>query len=246
MDSFTRRRVSRLFPVLVFGAGALVSWTALPIPASAATTSPTSLLAASEAAIAKQSAVHVAVMIKSSPTAAVENVTGDWGKTGGTETVSLGKALLVVKAIGGFAYLSGNSSGLTKIFGFTAALAKKIGKHWVSYSSKTSQYGDLAPGLKISSAKGVLPKAKGTKLSTEVVKNTKMFVLKWTVAESASAPELKFSLLIPAVGIALPLEETVSTTTGGKETITFSKWGEHVVVSAPPADMTVASTKITG
>jgi hypothetical protein len=56
---------------------------------------------------------------------------------------------------------------------------------------------------------------------------------------------LSDTLTVSAAGATLPVEETMTASGGGLETITFSKWGEPVVVSAPPAGSTISYSKIT-
>jgi hypothetical protein len=246
MTLLSRRRVSCLVLACAFGAGALVTSTALGGSVSAATGTLSSVLTTAKAAIARQSGVHFVINVTQGSPSLTENIVGDWGKTSGDESITRGNAAMHLRVTPSDAYLSGNSSGLTEIFGLTAPQAGKLGKRWMSFKSTTGEYTDLARTLEISSAVGVLPKAKGTKLSTKTVKGTRLYLLSWTVAATSSSPKLSFTLTMPVSGATLPRVEKATTTTGGVEIITFSKWGEHLVVATPPVGSTIDSSKITG
>ena len=245
MTLLRRKRVSCLVLVCACSAGALVTSTALGGPVSAATGTLSSVLATAKAAIARQSGVHFVINVTQGSPSLTENVVGDWGKKSGDESITRGKATMQLRVTPSDAYLSGNSSGLTEIFGLTAPQVTKLGKRWLTFKSTTGEYTDIARSLDISTAVGVLPKAQGTKLSTKTVKGTRLYLLSWTAAATSSTPKLSFTLTMPVSGATLPRVEKATTTTGGVEIVTFSKWGEHLVVTAPPAGSTIDSSKIT-
>ena len=212
--------------------------------AQAETTS--SVLASAKAAIAKQTSARLSLTVTSTSSSGTEKVTENLGVTEGLETIALGAATATIKVTPSYGYISGSSSGLTTIFGMSAAQAKKVGKHWVSFKAGTSQYSDFKSGVTMSSVDSVLPEAKGTKTSVAEVKGTKVYVLTWTVAATSSTPKTSNTLTISAVGAALPIEETASDTAGDHETLLLSNWGEHVSVSAPPAASTISYSQLTG
>jgi hypothetical protein len=205
-----------------------------------------SVLKTAKAAIDEQSGAHVVSVASSSSSSDTEKVVADVGASIGSEAISQGKADLAVKVTRTYSYISGNSSGLTSIFGLTSAEAKKVGADWISWKSGTAQYSDLKADVTISSVAQVVPKTKGTKLSTDVTKHGKLYVLKWTTAATSSIPKLSNTLTVMAEGTALPVEETSTASGGSKVTTTFSMWGEDVLVSAPPATSTIAASKVTG
>jgi hypothetical protein len=198
------------------------------------------------AAISKQPGVHLVITAKSSSSSSTEKIIADFGTESGVENISKGKAHLAVRVTPTYAYVSGNSSGLTTILGLSSADAKEIGKEWVSWKAGMSQYTDLKSGITISSVTAVIPKAEGTKLSTHVTKGAKLYVLKWTTAATSSSPKISNTLTVSARGATLPVEETATTSGGAKETTVFSKWGKHVLVSAPPITSTISNSQITG
>ena len=162
------------------------------------------------------------------------------------ETIALGAATATIKLTPSYGYISGSSSGLTTIFGLSAAQAKKVGKHWVSVKAGTSQYSAFKSGVTMSSIASVLPKATGTKMSTADVNGTKVYVLTWTIAATSSTPKSVSTLTISAVGAALPIKQTATDSAGDDMTLLLSKWGENVSVSAPPAASTISYSQLTG
>jgi hypothetical protein len=205
-----------------------------------------SVLTALKAAISKQTAVHVVSFARSGSTSTTENIVADVGVTSGAETVSLGKSHLSVRVTATYAFVRGNSSGLVNLFGLSSAEAKKAGSEWVSFKTGTSQYSNVKADVTFRSVTALLPRAKGTKLSTEVVNGTKLDVLKWTSPSSNSVPTLSNTLTVSTGLITLPVKVTSIAANGTKETTTLSKWGELVLVSAPPAASSIASSEVAG
>ena len=215
----------------------LLSATAEAAGSAAATTS--SVLTSAKSAVGKQTSVHLDVRSSPGSTSVGEHLQADLAKTSGMETISAGTATATIKVTPSFAYLSGNSSGLTNLFGLTAAEVKKVGTNWVSLKAGTTQYKDLAASMTVSSVVSVLPAAKGTKLYTPAAPAKKVYTLKWNTAATSSAPALTNTLTLSASGATLPVQETSTASGGGNETVALSKWGEHVLVSAPPVGATI-------
>lgn len=216
---------------------ALLSATAEAAGTGAPTTS--SVLTSAKSAIGKQTSVHLVLTSRSSSTAVEEHIKADLERTSGIETISVGSETAIIKVTPSYAYLSGNSSGLTKIFGLTSAEVNKVGSDWVSFKAGTSQYKDLAASLTVSSVASVLPAAKGTKLHTPALPTKKVYTLKWDTVATSSEPALANTLTLSAIGATLPVQETSTAPGGGKETVALSKWGEHIPVIAPAAGSTI-------
>jgi hypothetical protein len=228
-----------MLPTLV-----LLSATADAAVAGAPTTA--SVLTAAKSAIGKQTSVHLEVTSSASSSSVQEKLKADLGKTSGAETISEGAETVLIRVTPTYAYLSGNSTGLTKILGLTAAEAKKVGTDSVAVKAGTSQYKNLAASITVSSVVSILPPAKGTNLSTPAPVAKKLYTLKWNTAATSSVPALANTLTLSAVGDTLPVLETTMASGGGKETVSLSKWGEHVLVSAPPAGSVIPLAKVTG
>jgi hypothetical protein len=239
MGLSVRRSVPHLLHAL--GIVALVISAALGATACGGVMTTGSVLKTAKAAMTKQPGVHLVITAKSSSSSSTEKIIADFGAKSGVENISEGKADSAVEVTPTYAYISGNSSGLTTIFGLSSADAKKIGKDWVSWKAGTSQYADLKSGITISSVTAVVPKAEGAKLSTDVTKGAKLYVLKWTTAATSSSPKVSNTLTVSA-RTTLPVEETATASGGAKETTMFSKWGEHVLVSAPPVASTITAS----
>ncbi|MGD0219792.1 MAG: hypothetical protein ABSC73_04940, partial [Acidimicrobiales bacterium] len=231
------------------GATAFVMSTAVGVAASAAATT-SSVLKAAKAAMAKQTGVHVVDSVKSGSVSQL--MIADFGTKSGEETLSEGKERLTVKLTPTYAYFSGNSSGLTAT-GLTAAQAKKVGKDWISMKAGTSEYASIKSDLTVSALAVLLPATKGTTLSTTVTAGVHLstvtdgvhlYVLKWTTAATSSTSKLSNTMTISAVGATLPVE-VITTAPSGSATTKFSKWGEHVAVSTPPAASTISYAKAT-
>jgi hypothetical protein len=231
---------------IALGVAAVVSSVALSATASADVITAGSILQTATTAIAQQTSAHVVFVARSSSSSTTEKIIADVGVTGGSETLFEGKADLAIRVTPTYAYVSGSSSGLTTLFGMTASQAKKLGAKWESWKSGTKQYSTLEADLTMSSVTSLLPKTKGTKLSTDVTNGAKLYLLTWTTAATSSIPKLSHTLTVSAMGASLPIEGTETSSTGVKVKTQLSKWDESVTVLAPPAASTVASSKITG
>jgi hypothetical protein len=204
-----------------------------------------SVIRAAKLAIGKQPSVHVVFIAHSSSPLKTDTIVADVGRASGSESIVEGKATLVIKLSSTHAYVSGNSSGLTTLFGMSSSDAKKVGTDWESWKAGTSQYANLKSDLTMSSVVALLPKAKGTKLSTVVTGTATFHVLKWKIPATTALPGVTNTLTISTGAITLPVTETGIVSNGTKVTTTLSKWGEQLVVGIPSATDTIASSKIT-
>jgi hypothetical protein len=212
---------------------------------ASATVTASSLIKTTDAAIVKEHSAHVVFVAHSGSPSKTERIVADVGRSNGMEVVTESKADVTLKLTPSYVYVSGNFSGLTTLFGMTSADARKLGRNWEAWKSGTSQYANLQADLTIASVSGLIPKAKGTKLSTEVVNGTTYDLLRWTIAATGSTPMLSNSLTV-SVGTTLPVKVTTTASGGTRVTTTVSKWGEPIVVVAPPPASTVASSNISG
>ncbi len=176
----------------------------------------------------------------------LQGIVADVGTHSGTEKFAYGGAHIQVRVTSSDAYVSGNASGLSTILGLTSSEAQKVGSRWVYWKSGTSQYSALKADVTMPSVTGLLPQAKGTKLSTVTVNGRSLYVLKWTEAATSSTPQVANTLQLSASGQTLPIEATSTASGGYRATTTLSDWGETIVVPAPPSASTVSATKITG
>jgi hypothetical protein len=225
---------------------ALVLAVPLVPSAVAANTTVGAVLTAAKDAIAKQTGVHLQVVSKSASSASTQRIVGDLGLKAGTETVSEGAGKVTIRVTPTYGYLSGNASGLKDIAGMTAAQVKKVGKFWVSVKAGTTPYASIATDMTAPSIVAVLPRAKGTQLSWGTAAGANLYVLKWKTPATSSTLALSITLTLAATGAPLPVQQTTVASNGSKETVRFSKWGERVSVSAPPASSVIPYSKVAG
>jgi flagellar capping protein FliD len=220
---------------------ALVLTPVLASTQASASTSTSSILTATKAALAGQHSVHLAVSIVQGSNTTVEEV--DLGTTTGVESIASGNAKATVEVAPMYGYMTGDPSGLTSLIGLTASEAKKLGTKWMSLKAGTTPYADLKTAATLPFISGLLPDPKGTTSSTETVGNVKLYVLKWSSAATSSSPKLTDVLAISMGKTPLPVKET-ETDASASETTEFSRWGESVVVHVPPAATTVPYSSI--
>jgi hypothetical protein len=224
----------------LFAASVAISF-AFASMVDAADVSAGSILTSARVEIAAQTGVHVVFTAHSGSTGITEKIVADVGVSSGSETISEGSADLAIRVTPSLAYVSGNSSGLTTLFGMGSAAAKRLGSKWESWKAGTGQYANLKGDLTMESVSTLLPKAKGTKVSTEVRQTGTVYVLTWVTRASTTVPKLSNTLSIPAVGPDLPMSKTATASGGTRISTQLSKWGEDVVVRPPPSDRTVPS-----
>jgi hypothetical protein len=205
-----------------------------------------SVLSAAKSAIASQVSVHLVLTSSSRSTSAVERLQADLAKNRGTESISQGTGVVEIRITPAFGYIRGNASGLKTVFGMTAAQVKKVGKDWLAVKVGSSQYKALATSMTMSSVPSVLPPATGTRLYTPAGVGKRLYTLKWNTKATSTQPALASTLTISASGARLPVRETTTALGRGQQTVVLSKWGERVVVSAPPASSTIPLSKVTG
>jgi len=239
-------RTHRFGGVIALGLSLLVASVAGETTATADGVSTAPVLTSTRLAIAQQTSAHVVFTARSGPSSTTERIIADLSKGGGTETVFEGSSDVAIRLTPMFAYVSGNSSGLTNLFGMSAASAKKVGKDWESWEVGTSQYRNLKTDLTMSAVTELLPKVKGTTLTSGTSHGARIYILKWTTRATASVPKLSNALTIRASGLSLPITMTSTASDGTKITTEISKWGESLVVPAPPTASTISSSKVAG
>ena len=240
-----RKHVSVFLGLFLSGFTTCVVFASLGATAWAGVVTTDSVIRSAKLAIGKQASAHVVFVAHSSSPVKTEKIVADVGRVSGTESIVEGKAALAIRLSSTDAYVSGNSSGLTTLFGMSSTDAKKVGTEWESWRAGTSQYANLKSDLTMSSVVALLPKAKGTKLSTVVDGTITYHVLKWTIPATTSLPKVTNSLTISTGAITLPVTETGIVSGGTKVTTTLSQWGEQVVIGIPPLTDTIPSSKIT-
>lgn len=247
MDGAHGRHATLLAKGLIGIAVAIVALAsaALSTAAYAGSPSVSSVIKTVKAAMRKEPGALLVSTEHSTSSSRVAKESLDAGTSSGQEAFSSGSADMAIKVTPTDAYVRGSKTGLTTILGISAADAKKIGSKWVYWKHGTTQYSELEGDVTLSSLTSVVPKAKGTKLSSHDTGGSTLYVLKWTTAATSSAPELSNTLSV-SMRTDLPVRSTSTDSSGTKVATTYSDWGKHVDVSAPPARSTVPASKITG
>ena len=138
-------------------------------------------------------------------------------------------------------YISGTASSLTSVFALAAEQATKVGTRWEFWKTGTTRFKALNKDVIEDLLQSLPPSAKGTTLATAGSDD----VLKWTGVATSSALALTNTLAI-STRTKLPIEETSTDSAGERVTTRISKWGESVVVHAPPAGSVVAASTVSG
>ena len=228
--------------VVVLPTVVLLSATAEATGAGISTTR--SVLTAAKRDIGKQTSVHLVVTSSSRSTSVEEHIKADLGTVSGIETISEGSETVVLKVTPSYGYLSGDSSGLTKIFGMTSAQAKEVGKDWVSVKAGTSQYKESGGLDNRFFSRWHPPGGQGY----EAVHGR-------AAGQEVVHPEMghRRDQLGACVGhYAHRLGCRRHATSPGDHdgfgnregALAFSDWGEQVVVSTPPAGSTIPFSKV--
>ena len=218
---------------------------AFPLAAQASSkgATPTTVLAAAKASLAKQTGVHIEVHSKAGKLSS--SVVVDIGQTQGQEHITSGLETINIVLTSATAFLSGSATGLTAIMGLTAAQQKIVGTKSISMKPGTTPYTNFHSNLTTPALISMLPVAKGTSLSSKVINGVKYQLLSWTTKATTTTQQTKSVLTLTSTSPILPVSEKITSPTGGGTTA-FSKWGEKFSVSVPPASSTVSYTKIFG
>lgn len=200
------------------------------------------MIAATKAALSKQTSVHLELASTSGSTK--DDVKADFGTKAGIEVIVTGKATATVKVTPTYGYISGNSLGLTSVVGLSTTQAKRVGTRWIALKAGSTQYTTIASGTTISSLTSVLPVAKNTTVTSTSQHGVKVNILSWTTPATSSSVKTLNKLVIAANGPALPITETATASTGSGTT-TFSKWGETVHIASPSSSATISYAAVT-
>lgn len=211
------------------------------LAAQAASKAPTAatVIAAAKTSLAKETGVHIVVTTENNKV--LSSVVANIGTDSGYETYKEGKETFTISVTPKYAYLSGSTTGLTKLMGLTAKEAKQVGTKSIVMKKGTSPYTTFKTNLTSAAFSQLLPAAKGTTLLPARDKTTNGYQLTWTTAATTSAPKTTSVLVISAGSSTVPLKESVSTSSGASHT-TFTNWDKPFAVTVPSS--TIAYAKV--
>jgi len=159
----------------------------------------------------------------------------------GEQTVAIGKELVSTVLVGGAAYISGNSQGLTTYFGLPGAVVPTLVGKWVSVQPTDAAFQAVSANVSLASAL-----ANVTPSGTLVVGKRSKVDHPWVNSMSGGAPDggQRLTLFVAANARALPVEAVESSGSGKSakgEIVTFSRWGERVHVPTPSGALPLAA-----
>lgn len=222
--------------------------TAIAVAAAPASAAPTvtpatakQLMQQAIAAVRTETAFTI-VTVESSGTTTLHLRTVS-GKSGGLQSVSMSGRTgtperLAVVLQGPTAYLKANEAALSDYMRFTPAAAAKEAGSWIGATSASTSklesyfYQSLAAGLTVASAAtelqlpGTLSLGPGTTWEGLRVLDIKTLLVH-------GKQTARGDLYVRATGKRLPVYESLTASTGVKETITLSAWGKQPGVEPP-------------
>ncbi len=224
-----------LIATAVVGGSSLAAQAALKGPTAS------SIIAAAKTSLAKETGVHIVVSTENDKV--LSSVVANIGTTSGYETYKEGKETFTISVTPKYAYLSGSTTGLTKLMGLTAKEAKAVGTKSIVMKKGSSPYTTFKTNLTSAAFSQLLPAVKGTTLLAKRDTTTNGYQLTWTTAATSTAPKTTSVLVISSGSSNVPLKESVSTSAGDSHT-TFTNWDKPFVVTVPSS--TIAYSKVFG
>jgi hypothetical protein len=159
----------------------------------------------------------------------------------GEQTVAIGKELASIVLVGGVAYISGNTQGMTSYFGLPASLVPTLAGRWISVQPTDSAFRAVTANVSLASALvNVTPvrplvMGKRSRVNGQTVKS---------IAGAAPGGGGRLVLFVGAHGRSLPVEAVESNGTGTTakgEIVTFTRWGEHLHVAIPQGAVPIST-----
>ena len=196
-------------------------------------------------AVADKGSVHIVIHRRQTGKKEVELLSGDIGSTSADEHIVQGGAIVSIRVTPKASYFSGNASGLTTFLGLSKKDAARAGDRWVENKVGSTQYKDLYQADTMSSLpNSLLPNTSSdaVTLASSSSAGAKVKTLTWKSSDDGST--VAQTLVVPATGSPLPLTETTKVSSID-QTSTFTAWGEHLNVVAPPAADVVSYSSVT-
>ncbi len=163
----------------------------------------------------------------------------------GKQTTAIKKEVVSIVLVGGVAYISGNTKGLTSYFGLPSSLASTLTGKWVSIQPSDSFFHSVSANVDLTSALanvtpgGTLVAGKRSRIGGKQVRS---------IGGAAPGGAGKLTLFVAASKRALPVEAVESNGSGKSATgeiVTFSHWGEPVHVATPTTAVPLSALQAT-
>jgi hypothetical protein len=159
----------------------------------------------------------------------------------GKQTTAIKKEVVSVILVGGVAYISGNTAGLTSYFGLPGSVASTLSGKWVSIQPTDTSFQSISANVDLTSALGnvtpggTLVAGKRSNVDGKQVRS---------IGGDAPGGAGKLTLFVAANRGALPVEAVESSGSGKSATgeiVTFTHWGERVHVATPTTAVPLAA-----
>jgi lipocalin len=224
--------------------------------ASPPSTTPTSgaasqLLRSAVAAAGRVNAFHyVSTSTVSGPQGGTQKTIGDAGADSGRQVITAGKQKFTVLVVGTACYFKGNAAALVANLGLPTSLASAHAGQWISLARTDAPYASVYAAVTASSAISdnvtIVPQEQlpTTKVDGREVQTITGAIAPVRIAGQTEAPKGTASLAVRASAPHLPVRYTQQGTDDNarsETTVTFSRWGESVDITAPSGAVSYAS-----
>lgn len=165
----------------------------------------------------------------------------------GKQTIAGAEGSSLTLVVGNVAYLQGDVTFLQSSMGFPASAASTLAGRWISFTPSDQGYQDITAGDTLGSAlteatpAGVLTLAKAPNVDGQAVLAISGGLAPTEASGGTTGSQV---LYVAETAPHLPVEAVLHETQSGKSgtaTISFSKWGEPVAVTAPSGAVPISS-----
>jgi len=265
-----RRLMTALIVLIVLALVAAGAGVAVFSGSSPSTTTPSStsntaispaarqLLQSSLAAAARVNSFHyIATSTLTGPQKSSQRTVGDAGPDSGRQIITEGTQKFEVLVVGTACFFKGNAVALTDNLGLSSSQAATEAGQWISLATTDAPYATVYAAVTAPSALAdnitVVPQtlAATTALDGRRVQTVTGAIAKVKIAGATVAPKGTASLAVRATAPHLPVryrERSTQVSSGSSHrlgvsisTVTFSRWGESVSITAPTAAVAYAT-----
>jgi hypothetical protein len=222
-----------------------------PAPSPSGTSASPAARQLLQAALAAAGGVNAFHYVATSTLAgSTQRTVGDAGPDSGQQVITVGAQRFTVLVIGSSCYVRGNAAALTANLGLSSVAAAAHVNQWISLARTDGPYASVYAAVTAPSALSdnvtITPKAllPATKVDDRRVQIVTGSITPVTVAGATIAPKGTATLAVRARAPHLPVRYTERGTQNRQQivsTVTFSRWGEVVQVTAPSGAVSYAS-----
>lgn len=180
---------------------------------------------------------HIAITVSQSGKTVV--FSQDSGLSGGRQTVTIGAEHATVRLINDVAYVNADASALHDHFGWSSSSASFAGK-WISIRPTDRQYVAVTAGVRLGDA--LKQDMIGPPLVTSaptVLDGRRVIAIRGT-AHSAGGTPVSGTLYVAVFGTVLPVAFELNAATITDRSV-FSRWGTAATVTVPPNPIALSS-----